>query len=41
MKTFKSFYEVMDFAINTEIETVNFYRMLADFTEKPLINVTN
>ena len=35
MKTFKSFNEVMDFAINSEIEAVNFYKMLADFVEKP------
>ena len=35
MKTFKSFNEVMDFAINAEIEAVNFYKMLADFVEKP------
>jgi rubrerythrin len=35
MKTFKSFDEVMDFAINEEMEAVKFYRMLADFVEKP------
>lgn len=35
MKTFKSFNEVMDFAINAEIEAVNFYQLLADFVEKP------
>jgi rubrerythrin len=35
LKTFKSFNEVMDFAINSEIEAVNFYKMLADFVEKP------
>jgi len=35
MKTFGSFDEVMDFAINAEIEAVNFYKMLADFVEKP------
>jgi rubrerythrin len=35
LKTFKSFNEVMDFAINSEIEAVNFYKMLADFAEKP------
>lgn len=35
MKTFKSFDEVMDLAINAEMETVNFYRILADFVEKP------
>ncbi|OHB84889.1 MAG: hypothetical protein A2Z38_00110 [Planctomycetes bacterium RBG_19FT_COMBO_48_8] len=35
MKTFKSFDEVMDFAINAEIKAVSFYRMLADFVEKP------
>jgi len=35
MKTFKSFDEVVDFAINAEIEAVNFYRILADFVEKP------
>ena len=35
MKTFKSFNEVMDFAIDSEIEAVNFYKILADFVEKP------
>ena len=35
METFKSFNEVMDFAISSEIEAVNFYKMLADFVEKP------
>ena len=35
MKTLKSFDEVMDFAVNAEIEAVNFYRILADFVEKP------
>ena len=35
MKTFKSFDEVMDFAINEEVKAVKFYRMLADYVEKP------
>ena len=35
MKTFKSSNDIMDFAIDAEIEAVNFYRMLADFVEKP------
>ncbi len=35
MKTFTSFGEVMDFAVNREAEAVDFYRMLADFVEKP------
>jgi len=35
MKTFRSFDEVMDFAIDAETEAVDFYRMLADFVEKP------
>ena len=35
MKAFKSFDEVVDFAINAEIEAVSFYKMLADFVEKP------
>ena len=34
MKTFQSFDEVVDFAINAEIEAVSFYKMLADFVEK-------
>ena len=35
MQTFKSADEVMDFAINAEIEAVDFYNILADFVEKP------
>ena len=35
MKTFTSFGEVMDFAVDREAEAVDFYRMLADFVEKP------
>jgi len=35
VKTFKFFNEVVCFAINAEIEAVNFYKMLADFVEKP------
>lgn len=35
MNTFESFNEVMDFAITAEIEAANFYKMLADFVEKP------
>ncbi|MBN2182637.1 MAG: ferritin family protein [Sedimentisphaerales bacterium] len=35
MKAFKSFDEIMDFAINAEIESYNFYKMLADFVERP------
>jgi len=37
MKTFQSFDEVVDFAINAEIEAIHFYKMLADFVEKPEI----
>jgi len=35
MKTFRSFDEVMNFAIGAETEAIDFYRMLADFVEKP------
>ena len=35
MKKFSSFDEVLDFAIDTEIEAAEFYAMLADFVEKP------
>ena len=35
MQTFKSADEVMDFAINAELEAVDFYHILADFVEKP------
>jgi len=35
MKTFGSVDEVLDYAINAEIEAHNFYMKLADFVEKP------
>ncbi|MEJ2647984.1 MAG: ferritin family protein [Sedimentisphaerales bacterium] len=35
MKPFKSFHEVIDFAINQEIEAAKFYKILADFVEQP------
>ena len=35
MKSFESFDDILDFAINAEIESNNFYRMLADFVESP------
>ena len=35
MKTFRSFDEVLDFAINREIEAQDFYLKLAGFVEKP------
>ena len=35
MKKFRSFDEILDFAINREIEAADFYAMLADFVEKP------
>ena len=35
MRTFRSFDEVMNFAIGAETEAIDFYRMLADFVEKP------
>ena len=35
MKPFKFFHEVIDFAINQEIEAAKFYKILADFVEQP------
>ena len=35
MKTFRSVDEVLDFAINAEIEAYNFYMKLSEFVEKP------
>lgn len=35
MKVFKSFQEVIDFAINEEIKAIKFYKILADFVEQP------
>jgi rubrerythrin len=35
MKIFKSFQEVIDFAINEEIKAMKFYKILADFVESP------
>ena len=35
MKVFKSFQEVIDFAINQEIKAFKFYKILADFVEQP------
>ena len=35
MKKFRSVDEVLDFAINAEIEAYNFYMKLSEFVEKP------
>jgi rubrerythrin len=35
MKVFKSFHEVIDFAIDQELKAVKFYNTLADFVEQP------
>ena len=35
MKAFKSFREVIDFAITEEIKAFKFYKILADFVEQP------
>lgn len=35
MRVFKSFREVIDFAINEEIRAIMFYKMLSDFVEQP------
>ena len=35
MKIFKSFQEVIDFAINEEIRAIKFYKILSDFVESP------
>ena len=37
MKVFKSFQEVIDFAINEEIKAMKFYLMLSDYVEEPEI----
>ncbi|MBN2588534.1 MAG: ferritin family protein [Sedimentisphaerales bacterium] len=37
MKVFKSFHEVIDFAISEEIKAMKFYKMLSDFVEEPEI----
>ena len=37
MKVFKSFQEVIDFAINEEIKAMKFYKMLSDYVEEPEI----
>jgi len=37
MKVFKTFEEVIDFAINEEIKAMEFYKMLSEYVEEPEI----